>query len=92
VINFDPPADRDGYVHRVGRTGRAGRSGVGVTFVGAEHARDVERIAAELRLDREFAETELSSPARPGRAHPRSNGGGARPRSNGSGGGRRRRR
>jgi ATP-dependent RNA helicase RhlE len=63
VINFDPPADRDGYVHRVGRTGRAGRSGVGVTFVGAEHARDVERIAAELRLEREFAETELSSPA-----------------------------
>jgi ATP-dependent RNA helicase RhlE len=67
VINFDPPADREGYVHRIGRTGRAGRSGVGVTFVGAEHARDVERIAAELRLDREFAETELSSPARPGR-------------------------
>ncbi len=73
VINFDPPADREGYVHRIGRTGRAGRSGVGVTFVGAEHARDVERIAAELRLDREFAETELSSPARPGRARrPRS--------------------
>jgi ATP-dependent RNA helicase RhlE len=64
VINFDPPADRDGYVHRIGRTGRAGRTGVGVTFVGAEHARDVERIAAELRLDREFAETELSTPAR----------------------------
>jgi hypothetical protein len=35
-----------------------------VTFVGAEQARDVERIAAELRLDREFAETELSTPAR----------------------------
>jgi superfamily II DNA/RNA helicase len=67
VINFDPPADRDGYVHRVGRTGRAGRTGVGVTFVGAEHARDVERIAAELRLDREFAETELSTPARQAR-------------------------
>ncbi len=62
VINFDPPEDRDGYVHRIGRTGRAGRTGVGVTFVGAEQARDVERIAAELRLDREFAATALSSP------------------------------
>jgi ATP-dependent RNA helicase RhlE len=77
VINFDPPADRDGYVHRVGRTGRAGRSGVGVTFVGAEHAADVERIAGELRLHREFALTELGSPpvtglARPTRSRPRS--------------------
>jgi hypothetical protein len=49
------------------------RGGVGVTFVGAEHASDVERIAAELRLDREFALTELASPAvtgltRPGRS------------------------
>jgi ATP-dependent RNA helicase RhlE len=73
VINFDPPEDRDGYVHRIGRTGRAGRTGVGVTFVGAEQARDVERIAAELRLDREFAETEFSTPVHPGRSH---NGGG----------------
>src|SRR3954471_3361555 len=32
VINFDAPADRDTYVHRVGRTGRAGETGVGVTF------------------------------------------------------------
>jgi len=70
VINFDPPADRDGYVHRVGRTGRAGRSGVGVTFVGAEHATDVERIATELRLEREFALTELGSPAVTGLRRP----------------------
>jgi ATP-dependent RNA helicase RhlE len=67
VINFDPPADRDGYVHRVGRTARAGRSGVGVAFVGAEQARDMEQIARELRLDREFAETTLSTPAGGGR-------------------------
>ena len=67
VINFDPPADRDGYVHRIGRTGRAGRTGVGVTFVGAEQARDVQRIAAELDLDREFAVTALSSPTSGGR-------------------------
>jgi ATP-dependent RNA helicase RhlE len=76
VINFDPPEDRDGYVHRIGRTGRAGRNGVGVTFVGAEQARDVERIAAELRLDREFAETALSTPARPGRSRSRNGGNG----------------
>jgi superfamily II DNA/RNA helicase len=81
VINFDPPEDRDGYVHRIGRTGRAGRTGVGVTFVGAEQARDVERIAAELRLDREFAETELSTPARPGRSrNGNGNGNGGRQR------------
>jgi superfamily II DNA/RNA helicase len=80
VINFDPPADRDGYVHRVGRTGRAGRTGVGVTFVGAEHASDVERIATELRLDREFADTQLGSPAIVGRRGPRRSGSGARRR------------
>jgi superfamily II DNA/RNA helicase len=78
VINFDPPEDRDGYVHRIGRTARAGRSGVGVTFVGAEQAHDVGRIAAELRLDREFAETALSTPARPGRSRSRNGGGNGR--------------
>jgi superfamily II DNA/RNA helicase len=55
VINFDPPADRDGYVHRVGRTGRAGQTGVGITFVGSEHTRDVERIAGGLNLHEQFA-------------------------------------
>jgi ATP-dependent RNA helicase RhlE len=54
VINFDPPADREGYVHRVGRTGRAGRTGVGITFFGREHARDLETIADQLRLKAEF--------------------------------------
>ena len=32
--------------HRIGRTGRAGADGVGITFVGAEQARDVGKIAA----------------------------------------------
>jgi ATP-dependent RNA helicase RhlE len=54
VINFDPPKDREGYVHRVGRTGRAGRTGVGITFVGAEQTPDVRRIAAQLKLHDEF--------------------------------------
>jgi superfamily II DNA/RNA helicase len=64
VVNFDPPADRDGYVHRVGRTGRAGRSGVGITFVGAEQAAEVGGIASALRLEREFDEAGLVRPRR----------------------------
>jgi superfamily II DNA/RNA helicase len=59
VINFDPPADREGYVHRVGRTGRAGRTGIGITFVGAEDAGSVRRIATDMSLHSEFAESGL---------------------------------
>jgi ATP-dependent RNA helicase RhlE len=61
VINFDAPDDRDSYVHRVGRTGRAGKTGIGITFVEADQARDVSRIAADLRLEGEFAETGLNT-------------------------------
>jgi ATP-dependent RNA helicase RhlE len=65
VINFDAPADRESYVHRVGRTGRAGRTGVGITFVEAEQARDVGKIAHELRLHGEFARGGFAVAARP---------------------------
>ncbi len=54
VINFDPPEDREGYVHRIGRTARAGDSGVGVTFVMADQAHEVGRIARALDLRQEF--------------------------------------
>jgi ATP-dependent RNA helicase RhlE len=60
VINFDAPADRDGYVHRIGRTGRAGRRGVGVTFVTADQAGDLDKMARELKLDAEFARSGLA--------------------------------
>jgi ATP-dependent RNA helicase RhlE len=50
VINFDAPADRDTYVHRVGRTGRAGEAGVGVTFFKQEEAKELRRIVTELGL------------------------------------------
>jgi superfamily II DNA/RNA helicase len=71
VINFDPPADREGYVHRIGRTARAGRSGVGITFVGAEQARDVEQIATALELGRQFAGTGMASTPTRGRGQGR---------------------
>jgi ATP-dependent RNA helicase RhlE len=72
VINFDPPEDREGYVHRTGRTGRAGRTGQAVTFVGGEQAGDVAKIAAELRLHAELAQAGLS-----GRSSNGGGGGGA---------------
>ena len=62
VINFDAPEDRDMYVHRVGRTGRAGRTGVGITFVMADQARDVGKIAHDLRLHSQFARSGFESP------------------------------
>jgi ATP-dependent RNA helicase RhlE len=55
VINFDAPADHEGYVHRVGRTGRAGRTGRGTTFVTREQTKDVGKIARHLDLHREFS-------------------------------------
>jgi superfamily II DNA/RNA helicase len=69
VINFDPPEDREGYVHRIGRTARAGATGVGITFVGSEQARDMGRIARDLRLSEQFARSghAVEGPARSGR-------------------------
>ena len=46
----------------VRRTGRAGRSGVGITFVMADQARDVGSIAHDLRLHSQFAQSGLRSP------------------------------
>jgi len=78
VVNFDAPEDREGYVHRVGRTGRAGRTGVGVTFVSAEQARDVRKIAAELRLEDAFDASGLHV-AQPPRRHVAGGASGGRP-------------
>ena len=59
VINFDAPEDHEGYVHRVGRTGRAGRTGVGITFVLPDQAKDVARLASRLSLESEFGRSGL---------------------------------
>ena len=54
VINYDMPASREDYVHRVGRTARAGASGVGVTFVLHEQAREFAGMVGALGLHREL--------------------------------------
>jgi superfamily II DNA/RNA helicase len=66
VVNYDAPADREAYVHRVGRTGRAGRTGAGVSFVLADQAEEMRRIAASLDLEGDFG-PKPAADARPGR-------------------------
>jgi superfamily II DNA/RNA helicase len=50
VINFDPPADGDTYVHRIGRTGRAGAKGIGITLVAPGEQHEVRKLAGQLGL------------------------------------------
>ncbi|HEY2542656.1 MAG TPA: DEAD/DEAH box helicase [Gaiellaceae bacterium] len=61
VINFDPPEDDKGYVHRVGRTGRAGASGRGSTLVLPEQQADVSRVAARLGHREQFESTGMAT-------------------------------
>jgi len=44
VINYDPPTDDTGYVHRVGRTGRATATGTALTLVAPEELRALEAL------------------------------------------------
>jgi superfamily II DNA/RNA helicase len=65
VINFDPPGEDKGYVHRTGRTGRAGRSGTAITFVLPEQQGETGRAARRLGHGEQFEETGMrSAPAK----------------------------
>ncbi len=64
VINYDPPEDTKGYVHRVGRTGRAGKSGQGTTLVLPDQQADVSRVANLLGHREKFEEGGMET-ARP---------------------------
>ena len=78
VINYDPPEDREGYVHRTGRTGRAGRSGAAITFVNDDQAGDVGKIAAALDLHEEWGQAGFT--LKPAARKHASGGGGSRRR------------
>jgi ATP-dependent RNA helicase RhlE len=65
VINFDPPEEDKGYVHRTGRTGRAGRSGTAVTFVLPEQQAETSRVARRLGHREQFEQAGMrSAPAK----------------------------
>jgi superfamily II DNA/RNA helicase len=83
VINYDMPATREDYVHRIGRTARAGASGVGVTLVTHEQTRELTGMVGDLGLHREL-ELAGMSPGASQTAHQRSSRGrGGPPRSAG---------
>jgi ATP-dependent RNA helicase RhlE len=61
VINFDPPDEDKGYLHRTGRTGRAGRSGVAVTFVLPDQQAETSRVAGRLGHREQFESSGMKS-------------------------------
>ncbi|KAI9633568.1 P-loop containing nucleoside triphosphate hydrolase protein [Dioszegia hungarica] len=44
VINYDLPASKENYIHRIGRGGRFGRKGVAINFVNAEDVKMLREI------------------------------------------------
>jgi superfamily II DNA/RNA helicase len=61
VINFDPPEEDKGYVHRTGRTGRAGRTGTAITFVLPEQQPETSRVARRLGHGEQFEDAGMKS-------------------------------
>ena len=64
VVNYDPPEEDKGYLHRTGRTGRAGRDGIAITYVLPEQQADTSRAAGRLGHKERFEESGMQS-ARP---------------------------
>lgn len=51
VILYEPPEDRESYIHRAGRTGRAGAVGTVISLVDIMEKLEVERIARFYKID-----------------------------------------
>ena len=51
VIQYEPPEDPEGYIHRAGRTGRAGASGVAISLVTEAEALTLDGIAKRYTIE-----------------------------------------
>jgi len=51
VIQYEPPEDREGYIHRAGRTGRAGAVGVAISLVTELEKLDLKQIAKQYSIE-----------------------------------------
>ena len=61
VIQYEPPEDPEGYIHRAGRTGRAGATGIAISLVTDLEKMDLDRIAKRFSID--LQERPLPTPA-----------------------------
>ena len=61
VIQYEPPEDLEGYIHRAGRTGRAGAAGIAISLVSDLEKMDLDRIAKRFGID--LQERPLPTPA-----------------------------
>ena len=61
VIQYEPPEDVEGYVHRAGRTGRAGAAGVAISLVSDLEKMDLDRIVKRFGIN--LQERPLPTPA-----------------------------
>ena len=57
VINYEPPMEKDAYVHRIGRTGRGDKSGIAISLVSTYEIKFLnqieEYIGYSIKLDSE---------------------------------------
>jgi ATP-dependent RNA helicase DeaD len=51
VIQYEPPEDVEGYIHRAGRTGRAGAPGIAISLVNAGEHMAFNRIAKHYQIE-----------------------------------------
>lgn len=51
VIQYEPPEDLEGYIHRAGRTGRAGAAGIAISLVSGIEKFDLTRIAQRYKIE-----------------------------------------
>ncbi len=57
VILYEPPEDRESYIHRAGRTGRAGACGTVISLVDIMQKMELERIARHYKIDLQARKT-----------------------------------
>ena len=51
VFLYEPPEDRESYIHRAGRTGRAGAAGVVISLVDLMQKMELQRIASFFKIN-----------------------------------------